>query len=58
MPPKKDIWQRYLHKFSKHGKLLESKSDLGLTEEGDPPASTSKISSLLRPTLHSLRTCD
>ena len=41
MPPKKDIWQRYLHKFSKHGKLLESKSDLGLTEEGDPPASTS-----------------
>ena len=31
MPPKKDIWQRYLRKFTKQGKLLES--DLGLLEE-------------------------
>ena len=30
MPPVKDIWQRYLRKFSKNGKLLES--DLGLAE--------------------------
>ena len=28
MPPVKDIWQRYLHKFTKQGKLLEN--DLGL----------------------------
>ena len=35
MPPKLDIWQRYLRKFSKNGKLLEA--DLGLQsapEEG------------------------
>ena len=31
MPPKKDIWQRYLRKFTKQGKLLEF--DLGLMEE-------------------------
>jgi hypothetical protein len=29
MPPKKDIYQRYLRKFTKQGKLLEA--DLGLT---------------------------
>ena len=28
MPPKKDIWQRYLCKFTKQGKLLEN--ELGL----------------------------
>jgi hypothetical protein len=28
MPPVKDIWQRYLRKFTKQGKLLEN--DLGL----------------------------
>ena len=36
MPPKADIWQRYLHKFTKQGKLLES--DTGLVEEASPPA--------------------
>jgi hypothetical protein len=30
MPPTKDIWQRYLRKFTKQGKLLEDHS-LGLT---------------------------
>ena len=30
MPPVKDIWQRYLRKFSKNGKLLEA--DIGLVE--------------------------
>ena len=30
MPPVKDIWQRYLRKFTKQGKLLEN--DLGLAE--------------------------
>ena len=34
MPPKKDIWQRYLCKFTKQGKLLES--DVGLLEETLP----------------------
>lgn len=37
MPPKDAIWQRYLRKFTKQGKLLEA--DLGLThtqEEGSP----------------------
>ena len=24
MPPKNDIWQRYLRKFTKQGKLLDS----------------------------------
>ena len=36
MPPKKDIWQRYLRKFTKQGKLLET--DTGLVEEASPPA--------------------
>ena len=37
MPPTEDIWQRYLRKFSKNGKLLEA--DFGLetnnTEEAE-----------------------
>ena len=35
MPPKKDIWQRYLRKFSKNGKLVEA--ELGLTEQEPSP---------------------
>ena len=31
MPPTKDVFQRYLRKFSKNGKLFEQ--DLGLTTE-------------------------
>ena len=34
MPPKKAIWQRYLRKFSKQGKLLESA--LGLEIDAIP----------------------
>ena len=30
MPPMNDIWQRYLRKFTKNGKLLEN--DPGLVE--------------------------
>ena len=33
MPSKKDIFQRYLRKFSKHGKLLDA--DLGLVTVND-----------------------
>ena len=36
MPPKEGIYQRYLRKFTKQGKLLEA--DLGLTYEGALPA--------------------
>ena len=28
MPPTKDIWQRYLRKFTKYGKLLENEVGL------------------------------
>ena len=28
MPPMKDIWQRYLRKFTKNGKLLENEVGL------------------------------
>jgi hypothetical protein len=28
MPPSKDIWQRYLRKFTKNGKLLENELSL------------------------------
>ena len=39
MPPVKDIWQRYLRKFSKNGKLLEScDPDCGLVEPDEVPA--------------------
>jgi hypothetical protein len=31
MPPVKDIWQRYLRKFSKQGKLLEA-DGLGMAD--------------------------
>lgn len=34
MPPVKDVWQRYLGKFTKQGKLLEA-DGIGL---GDAPA--------------------
>jgi hypothetical protein len=34
MPPVKDVWQRYLRKFTKQGKLLEA-DGIGL---GDAPA--------------------
>ena len=34
MPPVKDVWQRYLRKFTKQGKLLEA-DDIGL---GGAPA--------------------
>ena len=37
MPPMKDIWQRYIRKFSKNGKLVEE--DIGLAA-GDAPAPT------------------
>ena len=38
MPPKKEFFQRYVRKFSKHGKLLEADlDDLGLAL-GDAPA--------------------
>ena len=29
MPAKDKIWQRYLHKFSKNGKLLEAEEEEG-----------------------------
>ena len=35
MPPKNVMWQRYLRKLSKNGKLLES--ELGLIEVTPPP---------------------
>ena len=38
MPPKREIWQRYLRKFTKQGKLLET--DLGLMEEAPTEAPT------------------
>ena len=34
MPPTKDIWQRYLRKFTKNGKLLENDPGLETTEAG------------------------
>ena len=39
MPPKLDIWQRYLRKFSKNGKLLEA--DLGLQSAPEEGAAAS-----------------
>ena len=33
MPSTKDIWQRYLRKFIKNGKLLENKLHLQIKEE-------------------------
>ena len=35
MPPVKDIWQRYLRKFTKQGKLLDA-DGLGLADEPAP----------------------
>ena len=35
MPPVKDVWQRYLRKFSKAGKLLDA-DGLGLTDAPAP----------------------
>ena len=35
MPPSKDIWQRYLRKFSKNGKLLEA--NCGFDDNEAPP---------------------
>ena len=38
MPSKEDIWQRYLRKFSKNGKLLENDPGVVTTlEENDHP---------------------
>ena len=38
MPPKKDIYQRYLRNFTKQGKLLEADLGLTCTSEGAPLA--------------------
>ena len=38
MPPVKDIWQRYLRKFSKQGKLLENELDLQIKAESGESA--------------------
>ena len=40
MPPKDAILQRYLRKFSKHGKLLDA--DLGLIILGEDQAGSSE----------------
>ena len=45
MPPVKDIWQRYLKKFSKHGKLLENDAGLEIDEAaGDLDTYTDTVS--------------
>ena len=38
MPAKNDIWQRYLRKFSKGGKLLEAELGLASTAPKDTDA--------------------
>ena len=35
MPPTKDIWQRYLLKFTKNGKLVENELSLEVKEENE-----------------------
>ena len=38
MPPVKDVWQRYLRKFTKNGKLLDEERALAwLTRLPSPP---------------------
>ena len=38
MPPMKDVWQRYLRKFTKNGKLLDEERALAwLTRLPSPP---------------------
>ena len=38
IPAYKDIWQRYLRKFTKNGKLMESEYHLEIKQEDDPAA--------------------